>query len=96
MRRSAVGRTRKAGKSDAFSRVREVLERARRSGKLSAREARERLSDAVRLVGRLRRIEERLGKSGLAESSPYLDSLLKLAAEPAVVVPAALRQAVSF
>ena len=64
--------------------------------KLGAREARERLSDAVRLAARLRRLEERLGASGVAGMSPYLQSLLRLAAEPAVVQPAELRQAAGF
>ena len=96
MRRVEGRRSRSSGKSDAFARVRSCLERARRSGKLSAREARERLSDAVRLAARLRRLEERLGAGGIAEISPYLESLLRLAAEPAVVQPAALRRAASF
>ena len=89
-------RARGSGNSDAFARVRSCLDRARHSGKLSAREARERLSDAVRLAARLRRLEERLGRGGLAEISPYLKSLLRLAAEPAVVQPAVLRRAVGF
>ena len=96
MRRPEVRRAPRGRKSNALARVRACLERARRSGKLSAREARERLSDAVRLVARLRRLEERLGRGGIAEMSPYLESLLQLAAEPAVVQPAALRRAVSF
>ncbi len=96
MHRLEARRTREPGNSDAFTRVCSCLERARRSGKLSVRQARERLSDAVRLAARLRRLEERLGGSGLAEISPYLESLLRLAAEPAVVEPAALRRAASF
>ncbi len=96
MRRLETRRTRGQGRSDTFTRVRSCLESARGSGKLSAREARERLSDAVRLSARLRRLEERLGTSGVAEMSPYLDSLLRLAAEPAVVQPAVLRRAASF
>lgn len=96
MRRSEGRRNRRSRRSDAFTRVRSCLERARRSGKLGAREARERLSDAVRLAGRLRRLEERLGQGGLPEMSPYLESLLRLAAEPAVVQPAVLRRAAGF
>ncbi len=95
MLRSEVRRTRGPGNSDAFTRVRGCLERAQRQGKLTARAAGERLSDAVRLAARLRRLEERMGRGGLAEVSPYLGSLLRLAAEPAVVEPVALRRAVS-
>ncbi len=96
MHRSEARRTRGPGNSDAFTRVRACLEGAQRRGKLTAREAGERLSDAVRLAARLRRLEERLGRGCLAEVSPYLGSLLRLAAEPAVVEPAALQRAASF
>ena len=98
------GRTRSQGKpggaggereSDAFRRVFEMLGRVA-GAKTDSGEVRERFSELVRLAGRLRHLEKRLGRKGVAELSPYLRSLLRLVTEPRVVAPARLRRAVSF
>ncbi len=65
-------------------------------GKLGVSEARRGLGDMVRLAGRAKRLERRLGKQGAATLSPYLQSLLRLATESNIVAPAALRQAAGF
>jgi hypothetical protein len=83
-------------KVDSFDRVFETLRRSEATGDVSPEEARERISDAVRLAARVRRLEERLGRSGLAEASPYLRSLLRLASGSKIVEPAVLRRAASF
>jgi hypothetical protein len=81
--------------SNAFERVFEMLGRTAEE-KPGPAEARERFSDMVRLAGRLRQLERRLGSRGVAELSPYLQSLLRLVTEPRVVEPARLRRAASF
>lgn len=50
----------------------------------------------IRLAARVRRLHERLARRGVAEVSPYLESLLRLAAAPRVIEPAQLREAASF
>jgi len=80
---------------DAFGRIFELLGRSA-GGKPNRAELRERFSDLVRLAGRVRQLEKRLGKKGVAELSPYLRSLLRLVAEPRIVEPALLQKAASF
>jgi len=76
--------------------MREALGRSVDGRGFGPHEARERVADLVRLEGRLRRLDERLGRCGVAEISPYLTSLLRLAAGPRIVQPAILRRAASF
>ena len=84
----------RAGK-DAFNRLFEML--ASLPGrKITVREARDRFSDMVRMAGRLRGLERRLGKRGVASLSPYLKAVLRLATESNIIVPATLRRAASF
>ena len=91
----ASGRAGGGRGSDAFGRIFELVGRTA-GGKADPSEVRERFSDLVRLAGRLRQLEKRLGRKGVAKLSPYLQSLLRLATEPRVVGPALLRRAVSF
>ncbi len=65
-------------------------------GKLGVSEARRGLGDMVRLAGRARRLERRLGKRGAATLSPYLQSLLRLSTESNIIAPAQVRRAVGF
>jgi len=81
--------------SDAFGRIFELLGRTA-GGKPSRSELQERFSDLVRLAGRVRQLEKRLGKKGAAELSPYLKSLLRLVTESRVVAPAQLQRAAGF
>ncbi len=80
---------------DAFGRIFELLGRTA-EGKSDPSEVRSRFSDLVRLSGRVRQLEKRLGKKGVAQLSPYLRSLLRLVSEPRVVAPAFLKKAASF
>ena len=75
---------------DAFQQVFEMVTRAAEGG-VEAQEARERLGDLVRVSARARALDKRLGQRGVAELSPYLQSLLRVAGEPKVVEPAQLR-----
>ncbi len=81
--------------TDTFGRIFELLGRAA-GGKPDPKEVRASFSDLVRLAGRVRQLEKRLGKKGVATLSPYLQSLLRLVTEPRVVAPALLRKASSF
>lgn len=81
--------------TDAFGRIFELLGRTTGGGP-DPTEVRERFSDLVRLAGRVRQLEKRLGGKGVAALSPYLRSLLRLVTEPRVVAPALLRKASSF
>jgi len=81
--------------TDAFGRIFELLGRTS-GGKPGRAEVRERFSDLVRMAGRVKQLEKRLGKKGVAELSPYLQSLLRLVTEPRVVGPALLQKAASF
>ena len=74
----------------------DASERESAEGKLGVSEARRGLGDVVRLAGRARRLERRLGKRGAASLSPYLQSLLRLATESNIVAPAQVRRAVGF
>jgi hypothetical protein len=80
---------------DAFGRIFELLGRTA-DGKPDPSEVRSKFSDLVRLAGRVRQLEKRLGKKGVAQLSPYLRSLLRLVTEPRVVAPAFLKKAASF
>ncbi|MHC5058928.1 MAG: hypothetical protein ACYTKD_30095 [Planctomycetota bacterium] len=91
----ASGRASGRRATDAFGRIFELLGRAA-DGKPDPREVRARFSDLVRLAGRVRQLEKRLGRKGAAELSPYLQSLLRLVTEPRVVAPALLKKAASF
>ncbi len=94
---AAAPRGEREGKppKDAFNRIFEMLQ-VRSEGKITVREARDRFSDMVRLAGRARSLERRLGKRGVAELSPYLQAVLRLATESNIVQPAQLRRAASF
>lgn len=88
----------KAGGSramDAFGRIFELLGRTA-DGTSDPSEVREKFSDLVRLAGRVRQLEKRLGRKGVAELSPYLRSLLRLVSKPRVVAPAFLQKAANF
>ena len=89
------GKTRGRRATDAFGRIFELLGRMA-DGKPDPREVRARFSDLVRLAGRVRQLEKRLGRKGVAKLSPYLQSLLRLVTEPRVVAPAFLKKAASF
>ena len=80
---------------DAFGRIFELLGRTA-DDKSDSSEVRSKFSDLVRLAGRVRQLEKRLGKKGVAQLSPYLQSLLRLVTEPRVVAPAFLKKAASF
>jgi hypothetical protein len=95
--RSGDARGKSDGRSakDAFGSIFDLIGRAA-GGKPDPEEVRSRFSDLVRLAGRVRQLEKRLGRKGVAKLSPYLQSLLRLVTEPRVVAPALLRKASSF
>jgi hypothetical protein len=74
----------------------ERVKRAIGSGASSLSDSNATFSDALRLAARLRRLEERLGRGGVAELSPYLESLLRMAQVSKVVETTQLRQAAGF
>jgi len=87
---------RREAEDGSFGRVRDSISTCAGGKRVGLKEARARFSDALRLAARLRRLEERLGKKGVAELSPYLESLLRMARASRVIRPAELRQAAGF
>jgi hypothetical protein len=80
----------------AFDRTHEALGRLEEATHLSPVEIRVRFADALRLATRLKKLEERLGRTGIVELSPYLQSLLRMAQVPEAVGGVEFRQAAGF
>lgn len=97
--KGSVSQGRSAGADyleDSFDRVWRLLYRNETLSGMSLAEARRHFSDIIRLAARIRRLHERLGRRNVAEMSPYLESLLRLASAPRTLEPATLREAASF
>jgi hypothetical protein len=95
-RRSSKSSVARGAAEDAsFSRILEAIGGGskKRGGDRSSSPG---FADALRLAARLKRLEERIGRSGVAELSPYLESLLRMARASNVVRPSTLRKAASF